>query len=92
VDVQSPTSFMKNIHRRTSSSHTAGVKPASSNSTNRAPGPFGPWRQLRVLAGLRVNLVFGLRAPLRLPTSVPAVCYTRLSTFHRSGCAQRIHH
>ena len=52
---------------------------------------FSPWQQLRVLAGLRVKLIFGLRAPLSLPTSVPAACYTPLSMFHRSGCAQHIY-
>jgi hypothetical protein len=39
VHVQPSTSFMHNIHPRTSSSQAAGAKPASSNSTNRAPGP-----------------------------------------------------
>ena len=63
-----------------------GVKP---DSVVEQEG-FGPWQPLRVHARLRVKLVVGLRAPLTLPTSVPAVCYTQLSTFHRSGCARRI--
>ena len=45
VHVQPCTPFMENSHSRTSSSHAAGVKPASSDSTNRAPGPVGPWQQ-----------------------------------------------
>jgi len=54
-----PTPFMDDIHPCTSSSHAASVKPASSNSTNRAQGPFGRWQQLRVLARLRVKLPSG---------------------------------
>ena len=36
------------------------MKPLSSNSTKRAPGSCDPWRQFRVPAGLRVQLINGL--------------------------------
>jgi hypothetical protein len=44
----------------------------------------------RVLARLRVKLVFGLRAPMTTTTSVPAACYTGLAGFIGPGCATRI--
>src|SRR5262249_22616402 len=65
VHIQPRTSFMHHIHSPTSFAHAAGVKPVSSNSTNRALGPLGPWQQSRVLSRLRVKLLVGLLAPGR---------------------------
>src|SRR5215813_8485134 len=91
VHVEPRTSFMHHIHFRTSFAHAAGVKPVSSNSTNRALGPFGPWQQSRVLPRLRVKLLVGLLAPGRTTDlGAGSVLSNGLPPFHRLGCAQRI--
>src|SRR5881394_2234971 len=94
MDVQPSTPGVKYFHALPPSVDGAGVDPASSKSTSRAPGPCGPWPHSGVLAGIRVQLLIGLTAPSRVPTSVPTLnASLPLTTsapipLHPSGSAQ----
>ena len=70
VNVETGAALEQDFHRA-SSSKWRREGPSSSNSSSRAPGPFGPWPQSGVLAGSRVQLQYGLMAPGGSPTSIP---------------------
>src|SRR6266852_1587963 len=84
VNIQTGAALMDDFHYRLLR-HAAGAKPSSSNSTNRARERCRPWPQSRVLAGPRVKLTLGLRAPGKIPTSVPAAQHPSLSSFIHQG-------
>ena len=71
VNVEPSATRVENLHRSPPLRGGVGEEPTSSKSTRRAPGPRGPWRQFGVLVGLRVQLLNGLWAPSKRPTSVP---------------------
>lgn len=63
VDVQTSTARVEHVDRRSSSRWRRREEPPSSKSTSRALGSRDPWPEFGVLAGLRVQLLIGPRAP-----------------------------